>query len=283
MSRKLVIPGAAFTGPKLSPDPILTTGSLVLLDVTHPANPWPTAPLTNGQKVPNLADKFARSTVDPAAVSGAFDAPMFVPAGTPTGQGRSSKGALAVRHLATAVGVHILFPLPILAHLIANKAHTFYYSLWGGVNFRSGSGLGGYVSIASASSVQSSNAVFYAMTGTAASNAISGTVLNTVNQTAEAPFRVAAAFTGHTGTSDQTPAQSSTQSRIFGRQQPNPTPSATGQEMLFQRYYLEDLTVSGRSPAQVAALDATRYAALVTATGGRYAGDTSYGVQVASA
>jgi hypothetical protein len=279
LSRKLIIPGAAFTGPRLSNDPILTDGSLLLVDVTHPAKSWPTTRLTNGLLVPNLAEKFAKEAIDPAAAAGAFDAPMWLP-GRATAQGRSSKGAFIYGAAGASPDIHLRFPEKVLAYLITNKAHTFFTSWWGGQSYTNGAGIGGFRYRAAADSVQGNDQVFFGHTATGGYNVAAGQMFTT-NSSVSVPgqARMGLASTGHPGTINQTAAQAMSQSRIFGQQGPAGTPGALPLEMLFQRFYLEDLTVSGRTYAQAEAADAERFAELVTDPAGRYGSETTWGTQ----
>lgn len=125
------------TKPVVRYDDILTAGSLMLIDPTHPVLPWPSGVPGNAVQVPNVAINEAK-----AAISGATDADVkptvYVPAaftGTAGKIERTGKGGLhgISPQAGTAVtqsGPSVQFPLRIIRYMLQNPRHSYYVSSW---------------------------------------------------------------------------------------------------------------------------------------------------------
>ena len=111
-------------------DDILSKGSLVLLDPTHPLRQWEVGVPLSGTRLPNLADitasrlvqgefrptfKIENSMVDGSFIERTQKGGLH--AGISSGQTRFS-------------GTNIVIPDPILAYMLANQTHEFYFSIW---------------------------------------------------------------------------------------------------------------------------------------------------------
>lgn len=133
MGQKIVLSGVNFTDeslPVLRDDPLLSAGSLVLVDFGHSLGGIDAVP-TNGELIPNVAGSIASGLVDSASVSPfvvtSFNAASMVPE-------LSLKGGLHV--IKSKVGdvsttrFVVSLPTSIETYVYTNKTHQFFYSVW---------------------------------------------------------------------------------------------------------------------------------------------------------
>jgi hypothetical protein len=296
MGRKIVLTGTKLTdlaAPKLAAiDTILPdAGALLFLDPAHPYQPWGNVSLTaanstDGQ-VPNLAFAQAKAMV-PAGTAASLGAYVQKGAGlandgVSSKVERTGKGGLHVvfsqttgnatsgeRHLTMFTGADIG------SYIMANKAHSFYAAFWGRLTRSSIQFDAGAYSHSMLNS-QNNMAAFYTRP----------------NAAGETQYPTDAKRIGHMGENtlgtagktnlpifqDVAMSDATAITNIIGRPfvmvSPNSLPNAYRMpSMAFYGYYLEDLTVSGRTYAQVNALVKAKYDKDVKTAGGRYYADT---------
>lgn len=226
---------------------------------------------------------------------------------------RTGKGALhgITSQAGSAIadgGAGIAIPTAVTKYILDNYLHQFYFSMWGRITRVPTSVATGLVGIA-AGSQQSNACEFYlgarsdgAWTfrpSTPGSPSYLGDT-RSPSTSGAGNFRVALGakdfygreITGLPATGNATPQSGAraTSAVAFGalgytpsvgadgavgvnRALPNTSNKDTTASWVLYRFYLEDLTVSGRTFAQVEALDAAMYAEALGA-GGRYSGDT---------
>ncbi len=285
MGKKIVLTGTTFTDaalPKLPAiDPIESAGSLLLIDPTHPAGAWPAGVPAHQSTRPNLfaANAAALVAADASAVRPAvMNRFPDMAAGTYALE-RTTKGAMHAILTEGAVAAQNAFglsiPAPIKAYMKANVGHRYYYSMWTRIT---------RPALTSASqrtfSVLSVNASF----AHAFTQNVSYLGAPTVVVEGSTPmdntggmkrFSVAStpdpAFASGTDTDTAEVFANSSAWRIGAR---GGAAVAGYSSQALYRFYLEDLTVSGRTYAAVDAIDSALYNEVVVAAGGRYNGDT---------
>lgn len=283
---KTVIP-VTFTDttlPMLRADPILTPGSLVLIDPSHPAGAWVSGVPANGYAVPNIAAVEAATIVGaaipalPLTLSGAINN------NTKGKVERTARGGLhgivsQASALASGDGVTIAQTTDLQAYLAANQAHRFYMSLWGALT-RANTGMtaaasltGGVIGGSTNFNVGYIRQDVVAVPGTLAGSRTDPALNNVGN-------RFVSLANGANHTMDSSAGARVTCGPCWGA-----PPSSYNNAVLatrnlnwpshvFYRFYLEDLTVSGRTYAAVDAADHALYQQEVVNPGGRYYGDT---------
>lgn len=266
---KIVLP-TSFTDaalPVLGDDPLLTAGSLLLVEPGHPASMYRGA-LADGDLLDNIAwkeaqqlaggtEKTLKSRFERSATSQAWW----------SAKGNSIQW-LAGGGAANKVGGH--FPLPVLEHLRQNPWHDYLAIAWVGLVAGSG-GVNGRWSVVHFDPAQAVSSIYWDMTGTRPGN-VNAAGAEIPNENAAIGHRRVSAAAGSTrGPIEATAAQADTWSRYFGNIGANPGPS--GGQAIFHRFYLEDLTVSGRSAADVDAADKALYIRHCLTAGGRHYGE----------
>lgn len=257
--------------PVLRLDPVLNKGSLLLVEPAHPASTYQ-GNLADGDRLDNLAWKEAQKLVggteetlkaryenqSPGKVYWTDKKSIQWWAGSGTGRN----------------GAH--FPMPILAYLKANPKHVYRAIMWSGlVQWGEAPGtqaVSGRWSNVNFDLADGLNSTYYDMTGGAGGNVdINGVTSNNDNKAA-GPRRSSqgSGSNGYTGPNDATIEQADVWSRIFGNINSNRGPG--GGQGIFHRFYLEDLTVSGRTADDLEALDKTLYIKHVLKEGGRHFG-----------
>lgn len=289
MAVQMKIPGVTFTDaadlPVVRRDSLLpAAGALMLVDATHPANPWPSGVPTNGATVPNLAWEQAATAIGSGTESSL--AATIYSVGLTGSAGlveRSTKGGLhAVISPTTSftdstVGFNIALPSTVFDYTRANPAHDYYFSIWARVTRNPDT------SVVTMSSAINTDLKF--LVGFSPLSDFGGTIghQSAINDTTGAPrYRNIESIppTGYdtdtvTGVAATTPGNRSV--FIVGNRNGSNTISGRrgkGGSRVFYRAYLEDLTVSGRSYSTVDALDSGMFTALLSTAGGRYYGDT---------
>jgi hypothetical protein len=284
MGTKLILPDTftSTTGKLLLDDPILpVTGALMLIDVAHSLGGLGTASVPSDLGViPNIA------TTQAAALIGSGDATtlgaIFDRAdGTNFNLERTSKKGIhgyLSGSLAAGVGLLINMPTLLQTYLAANLTHKYYLSAWDRVT-RVGS-LSSvwpmFEGIQAVSSATVNYLTYFDSTSSGdgmypAAGARLGARITPAKNTVGNTFRNGA-VNGQTGTIATVRQQLAlwgnlnAYSGLFAGTTAAPS-------FIFYRLYLEDLTVSGRTYAEVDAID---YAQWQTdfASGGRFYGDT---------
>lgn len=296
---KLVVP-AAFTDttlPKLRLDPVLPdAGALLLLEPNHPSAPL-TAPITGGMVLTNLAYSQAKA-MHPAGTTSSLSAivdigPLFL--GALGFVERSGKGGL---HF--AIGTTNDSPstryarlngnADLIAYINANPTHSYYHSSWAYITRNtSPASVGGtpwgnvgasfqlpyfYLRPTGNAPGEPVYPIDSRRTGVRTYGAIGAGSMggNNTNKN-DGPGPV---FWGASVANFTTPALGANGIQ-WNRCVPGattPTLQPYGTSTIFYRSYVEDLTVSGRSYAQVDALDWAEFTKQVLTAGGRYYGDT---------
>jgi hypothetical protein len=295
---KIVLP-LAFSDtslPTLRDDILLTDGSLLLVDPAHPANPWPTGTPSNAATLPNIAWKEAAAVIGSgseedmevlfernAAISGANGLVE-----------RSTRGGLHVviseSYAPAFAGLGVAIrPSQMLAdYIVDNPNNSYYFSLWfKGTRFTDASES---VLAFSLANTPSTTQLLVAMASTGSNIPTGGVKLlgarrtrtfwrPTQDESITPPFSDAImssiAVAGYTGTPELTGSSARDFMKVFSVGRMNPFAAATPvPSRMFWRAYIEDLTVSGRTFAEVDAIDYAEYQKQVLTVGGRYYGDT---------
>jgi hypothetical protein len=299
---KIVLP-TSFTDtslPILRDDSLLTAGSLLLVDLTHSANPLASGVPADQAVIPNIGWKEAAAVIGSGTQTSL--APLINIKGAINNNTkgkieRSGKGGLHVivsqaNALASGDGVNMSMPSAINTYLLANPTHSYYFSAWDR-NTRSNPTYGG--------TLKAQALYEFGRGNTAACLLQPGDLVPVTPGNAIGLGATSLGFSPGSGTTMDcllaglvnrrvslgvTPSASNfTQTNMFCGPLWGAAPSSYNNAVLgsrnnvansfiFYRCYLEDLTVSGRSFATVDALDAALFASTVTASGGRYNGDT---------
>lgn len=272
MGRKIVLTGTKLsdlTAPKLPDvDYLESAGSLLLVDPTHPANPWASGVPAQGSALPNLLWERARDVIGSGSASSLA---MTVENGAGwTGTAgkieRTAKGGLhgIISQGNSLAETRFRGSNPaVTAYIIANLTHAYFVSYWGRTTraYPGGSTVPPEASSLSGLASVSSNYLY--RNGPLP---IGSPGLHQKNPTA---------WTG--GTVPTSTSQTNQNYILHGRAGGMNTYSTTTQlvpSVIFYRLYIEDLTVSGRSYADVAALDNAEFTKHCLTAGGRYYADT---------
>lgn len=295
MAVQIKIPGVTFTDaddlPVVRTDSIFPAqGALALIDPTHPVSSWSSGVPANGGTVPNVAWEQAAAMLG-SGTEGSLAASIYN-VGLSSTQGlveRSGKGGLhaivspTVTFSDATVGFNVAIPTAIFNYIRTNSTHKYYASVWQKVTRAAST-----ASVVLFSTINSD--ANYALSFSALSNQYLNGTLDTagaVDDTVGNRFRNMASTPGNTGSfgadtiaNDTTYAPSARSVFLVGNRHNNNGISSGGARRgkggsrILYRYYLEDLTVSGRTYAQVDTLDRALFAALCNTAGGRYYGDT---------
>lgn len=262
------------TLPVLRDDPLLSSGSLVLVDFGHSKGRLSGVP-SNGTLVNNIAGSIASGLVGSVSVSPdiltGFTSSAMVPE-------LSGKGGLHVIKSkvndTNATRFTLRLPAAIKAYLLANPTHGYYFSMWQQFTRKFDANNAPLMIFG-----ESAYSVNFLM-NLGSSGAVQGAATNVLGQAttlnpfvAAGPAKLQLAVSKVTGT---LLSLAYTDLFIFGG-----VPSAgvmdaalkKGGSQIMYRVYLEDLTVSGRTYAEVKTLDDALYAAAF-APGGKFYGDT---------
>lgn len=294
---KMVLPGSFDdnTLPVLPDDPVMAgTGALVLIDAAHPVAPWAAGVHASGASLPNIALASAK-----AAIPGASDADLKPTAtysgisATANAKGkleRTGKGGLHVLltegTIALSDGYRLLYPAAVMDHIIANPTHAYFASLWGYLSRPTNTTLG-WSAASFTTTAPSLSELFYSL-GNDGTNYPAGGKRTGFRRRPAGSWRPATAtvppqpFLSNIGVSGYTGTAVSTKKwgKAFGiggnglENYPYPGSTSGNASGVFYRFYLEDLTISGRTYSAVDALDNALFQRDVIDAGGRYNGDT---------
>lgn len=269
----------SFTGPGVEDLPQLvrkdfmeSPGSLLLLEARHPAEPLPAGVPAHGRYFENvLADNAAKMLGTDTKVL-----VQSVYASASEGKvERSAKGGIHAIQSTTQTGTNkgfsLRLPDALIAYLQANPNHDYYVSQWGATT-KAATGTIHAVAGLTAQGVNSYAFALGSSLGTGPARRQGRTVWP---ETAGKPYFRNVGNGGfheefHTGTGNGAIFE------VGNFLIPNVGASRVGTHgaQIFYRGYIEDLTVSGRTYAQVDALDFAEYTKQVLTPGGRYYGDT---------
>ncbi|GAA3699242.1 hypothetical protein GCM10022377_10310 [Zhihengliuella alba] len=271
----LRIPGATITGVPIPPaDGRLVNGSLLLVDTTHPTNPY-SGTLTHGSLVPNIAKTQA------LAIGVAADNVEIFNTATATTKAKIERTASGSLHFTTSVTVDVLeervglaIPAALRSYLFANKTHKFYVGLavkttrvgtagatvgyLGGVFSGTNWGVGAQVALGL---LADGTFAGYPTSSDATRLGFDSTTGTNANRFA--------ALTSN-GLNNNLAADAS--SYVVGAGPYNGSAVNNSPSFILRSLYIEDLTVSGRTHAQVSALDQQAFQA---GASGRWSGDTA--------
>lgn len=282
MALIVTIPNTTFTDPGVSPlrvDPMLVYGSLWLVDPTYPGDAWGSGVPATGAAINNVAaDAAAELTGSaPSALDLTFNKQNQL-TGVNGGVERTSKGGLHgyIQQSTTPnayMSAGVWLPAALEAYLEANLTHTLYFSMWHRITrtVDPSQTRGPFAHINYGDPDSTLMAMTQQQDYPLAAPELEGKT--TTNQgSLGASFRAIATndITGSfTGLNDKKPW-------VVGRWGPFTDSIGTlySPSHILYRIYAEDLTVSGRTYAQVAAIDQQEYTREVLTAGGRYYGDT---------
>lgn len=259
-------------------DPVESSGTLLLIDPTHPLTPWASG-VPSGA-VPNLAAETA-STITGANAS---TAATFSTAGLTATVGkfeRSGKGGLhgiisQVNNTASGQYGALAFEDWLRTYFLNNQSHSFYFSIWQRITRAGGTvttTAPPYAGIFRNPSGASNAKVLMDTAGTKSTAMQSQS--NQPGPNTIGPTYRSAAVGAYTGSSITTLANVVAEA-VWGTK-PNGTSNLAAAfniqpSWILYRVTLEDLTVSGRTFAEVNSIDYAEYQKHVIA--GRFSGDT---------
>lgn len=258
--------------PFCKSDAILSNGSLVLHDFTHSTEPLSGVP-GNGTVIPNIATKEALALTGDACAGNMIFANVTA---SNFKMERSSKGGIhGIANISGGTGAvyaNIEMHTNVRNYLVANSTHDYYVSMWGRVTkaATSTSAAGAVLVLIGASISEYFAYMDYASNRQPGSQGLGSDVVPAVNTLGN--FFRALAQDGYYGAS---PSAGYRKMCAWGASFSGAGFSGLDKapSHIIYRAYLEDLTVSGRTYAQVMALDKALYDRAF-ATGGRFAGDT---------
>ena len=277
MGNQITLSDVVFTDtslPVLRDDPLLSSGSLILVDAGHTKGRLSGGP-SNGALVNNIAGSIAAEIVGSASVSPDIATGFASNAMLPE---LTAKGGLHV--IKSKVNdlnntcFTLRIPAAIKAYLLANKSHSFYFSIWQQVTRKFDAADMPLAVLAEAAYTNNFliNIQVNGDPGGASTNLL-GKASNLDPTVVTGPAKHQLAISKATGTLTN---MAYTDLFIFGG-----CPSAgvmnsalhKGGSQILYRVYLEDLTVSGRAYADVKAQDDALYQGAF-APGGKFYGDT---------
>jgi len=279
--QKIVLSGVNFTDatlPVVENDPILSSGSLFLMDFSHSLGLVSGVP-ANGTSIPNIAAAKAASLtgVSESLLQGSFSI--------------SATGTDAIIERTPKLGLHVIYsqvndtsghyvvgklPSALCDYIAANKTHSFYVSLWERITRVSTSAnntpKGGLIA-------GNTSAVVAAWRG---DNQPFPQVNQYAKVTGAGAIAVQSAGSQKVAMASNVPVGTITSALL----QANATLFSVGmyaawisqglhqqKSSIIYRTYIEDLTVSGRTPAQVEAIETALFNGFF-GSGGKWAGDT---------
>lgn len=280
--RKLIL-STTFTDTTLpvlpNVDPIETAGSLLLIEPGHPGGPWAAGVPANSATVPNLL--WQRG----AAAIGSGDATTL--AGSIIRAGLTGSNGLVER--TTKGGLHVINSLVnnsagsgtdhafkvdmgtvIKQHLSTYyNTHSLFISMWANVTRARVSGTTWNQYITNTLN----NASFLKIVGLGTASATGALGAREANTSTTGLKIKNVARLGNTTapTLAQVDATTFAVGNVGGI---NTAARGLSPSIVFYRAYLEDLTISGRTYAQVDAIDNAEYTKHVLTVGGRYYADT---------
>lgn len=260
--------------PTLKLDPLLNSGSLILIEPAHTANPFAGVP-TNGAILPNLArDEFTDLTgVTGETVDGKFVQGTGWIDGTTGRIERTARGGLhgisTQGELVSNANAYIDLPTAFRSYVVDHQSNDYYVSAWQRYTRKEGATYPLYGLIGSSTGSAGPH-----LTSWQQSSRPDGSHANLLgHRTPSAsflePYRRAIAVKQVTGSE----SLATIRAHFGWGRLPVATSSNGYPSWIIYRLYVEDLTVSGRTWEEVDAADAALHAAAFGA-GGRYEADS---------
>lgn len=247
-----------FTGPEVLIDPLEVNGSVLLIEPGHGVYPMKTGSLENGDLIPNVLGKRSNSLGIELSGSYFYNAGLSGLSGTVE---RTQKGAIhgivSQSNLSQDEGAEIRLPADVIKYLIDNPNNEIYISAWMKLTRDGVANQPARVLIGIAES--NNMLTYFYRTGIRPS---SGKILAAYNQNIsqylDQPVVQAIAVNGWT--EDEVPSNpGDIYHHIKWGALPGINNSASYLDSMpsyvFYRFYIEDLTVSGRTHAEVNGLD----------------------------
>lgn len=262
-------------------DKIESDGSLLLLDPTHPIQQWGGGAVNNNYVVPNLlAEKLTTLAgtgvgVDSTVTTSGTSSNMIIE--------RTSKNGLHVLLKQASITnefLRLLPPAAVMDYINAHKDHSYYFSLWQKTTMKTtypnGPFSPSYMHIATSSGATGMLVYMGCYDLWIAGNVSANK--NVVSPSEEINHLFVGSTSPNVVTTD---IGLGSYTSLFEVGNSGPwNGSGTGNStdklpsQILYRAYIEDLTVSGRSYADVFAIDNEMYTKEVLTEGGRYYGDT---------
>jgi hypothetical protein len=284
---KLPVAVSDITMKKLYADEIMSAGSLFLLDVSHSLG-YSGTEFTNSGTVKNVAWEVAKSiiggTADEASLAGNVIT-NNITAQSAILEYTQKKGLNVIISKANTLnplGWRMDLPLIIRQYLLSTWAsNKIYVSMWGNVTRLASTTTSGFALIANSSTSTSNYKILFEVSNTspsAAGSTFLGQRFQPTTANSLGAFFRNSAVSGSVGTS---PVLSSTTGvnamstliKVGPAVAYGSFEAGKSSSMVIYRFYVEDLTVSGRTYAEVDALDKAMYDAAF-AVGGKFYGDT---------
>lgn len=267
-----------FTGSGLTVlynDTIMSSGSLLLMDLGHSLGGFSGVPV-NGSVIPNVAWQVANGLVSGAPGQTALGIPVYGTSAAapsyPLIERTTKLGLHAIRSQANDVSAGafaLKFPTAVDTYIQSNTAHSFYVSIWDNVTRAFTTAASPYPGISIVGN-GSANAQYVVQPGT--NQVTVGTSLGlseSRNYLTTGTGLLQFGFTGVAGTI----SAYNDWLYMFGGTGGAFSGLHVGGSQIIYRIYVEDLTVSGRTYATVAALDSALYATAF-ASGGKFYSDS---------
>ena len=298
---KLVVP-TTFTDTSLAilrDDPILSSGSLLLVDPSHSAAPWPAGVPANLATVPNIAKASAKTILGGSPTDAAVSPIWEIPIPFTANKGlvaRSSKGGLDLLYSPTLLvsgneGGQFQFPTALRQYIFDHLDNDYFISSWmritrvGSTDIANGPTF--VYNQISATSGSTNNFLTYTSTSAVAPSIGNAPCIGSRNATVAAnivgpacrnigvnAFTNVKPVTAVMGQANTLRTRFGTVGRPVDSTGAASHATCPGPSYVLYRFYLEDLTVSGRSYTDVDAIDVAEYNKQVLTAGGRYYGDT---------
>lgn len=287
---KIVIPALCTdtTLPKRRTDPVLTDGSLLLITPSHDTTPWISGVPAQGYEAPNLAEQEVRQLIPSGSINPVFEYSGDLSGAMGTFE-RTAKGGL---HCITTQsgsmladnGLSIALPFPLMQYILENNDHEFYFSHWRRITREAlTTSPDGAKTLTHVGRSTVDGRLFFITHTDGQQSPIAAT------RTGYRTTGLNAVGNGYTSISgpcgDTTATDASTDYAASGTRaiaqfgsvgpQNNYAPVVPAlQSWVLYRIYMEDLTVSGRTFAEVDAIDFALYQEQLETVGGKYYGDS---------
>ena len=261
--------------PKLYADSIMSQGSLFLMDLTNFTGDSGTS-ITNGGKINNVAYDLASQILgsgDANTLAGNVSLSNVSPSNAIielTGK-KGIHGIISKSNVLTSLGWQMQFPDLIKSHLLTNWATgRFFISVWGRVTRISNTSTSGSMVLANTTSSTSNYKALFQAGGLVATNngARGVTGMNVLGN-----YIRNVGVTNSTGTAPASIANMYSYLKIGPQLPYGSFEAGVSQSMIIYRVYVEDLDVSGRTYAEVDAIDNALYTTAF-ASGGKFFADT---------
>jgi len=274
-------------------DPLLSAGSLLLVDPTNAAGPWAAGVPANAATLPNIAWREARDLLDNGQTEATLK-PTFLTSDFDDDLGFHERTTLGGFHAIPTQDAYpgsgdfydqIKLPTPLIEYICAVSAltpkHDIFFALWRRIT-RATPGTVSIIPSASFAKAPAGNEDGQWLVGHVTSSNLPISAQR-IGSRAEDPNTVGPTYQSIAGKPKNAMVAADylidANASVFraGRVGPfgnNVTHDNQAPASILYGVYVEDLTASGRTFATVDALSHARYTADVLTSGGRYYGDT---------